>query len=139
MDIDLESLDLRELNALLAAARRQSRLLARRQPIATVRRQLAAMVARAGYTIEEVLGQAPAGGAVVAKARRRRKLGKAAVKYRDPDNRRNTWTGRGRMPVWLAEKTRRGRSIADFLVPGLARPTLRDKAKIGQKTVFKQG
>ena len=129
-------MDLRELNALLAAARKQSKLLARRQPIATVRRQLSAMVAKAGYTIEEVLGQEAVAGAAP-KARRRRKLGKVAPKYRDPENRRNTWTGRGRMPTWLAYKLKYGRSIADFLIPGLARSTSHDTSKIGQKTVFK--
>jgi DNA-binding protein H-NS len=27
--------------------------------------------------------------------------GTVAVKYRDPENPQNTWTGRGRMPRWM--------------------------------------
>ncbi|WP_251044695.1 MULTISPECIES: H-NS histone family protein [unclassified Lysobacter] len=32
-------------------------------------------------------------------------MGKVAAKYRDPENLRNTLSGRGRMPRWLAKKT----------------------------------
>ncbi|WP_425491224.1 H-NS family nucleoid-associated regulatory protein [Luteimonas fraxinea] len=94
------------------------------------------LVASEGYTVDEVLGrQSPV---VAASARpKRRKLGKAAVKYRDPENRRNSWTGRGSMPRWLAAKVKRGISAADFLIPGLARPTEKKGLRLGQKTVFK--
>ena len=48
---------------------------------------------------------------------RRGKRSKVAVKYRDPKNPANTWTGRGRMPRWLAAATRRGKAKKeDFLV-----------------------
>lgn len=36
---------------------------------------------------------------------------------RDPDNKRSTWSGRGRTLRWLAQKTKCGRSVADFLIP----------------------
>lgn len=38
-----------------------------------------------------------------------------APKYRDPET-GHTWTGRGRMATWLAEKIRAGRSLEDFLI-----------------------
>ena len=34
--------------------------------------------------------------------------GKVAPKYRDPANPANTWTGRGRMPKWVAELSAKG-------------------------------
>lgn len=39
------------------------------------------------------------------KAKRTSKLAgiKIAPKYRNPDDRKQTWTGRGRMPLWAAE------------------------------------
>ena len=43
--------------------------------------------------------------------------GSVAVKYRDPKDSANTWTGRGRMPRWMAAATKGGRAKKeDFLV-----------------------
>jgi DNA-binding protein H-NS len=43
--------------------------------------------------------------------------GKVAPKYRDPSNRANTWTGRGRMPRWMAAATKGGKAKKeDFLI-----------------------
>jgi DNA-binding protein H-NS len=40
-----------------------------------------------------------------------------AVKYRDPANPANTWTGRGRMPLWMAAATKAGKAKKeDFLI-----------------------
>jgi DNA-binding protein H-NS len=45
------------------------------------------------------------------------KRGKVAVKYRDPSNSGNTWTGRGRMPRWMAAATKGGKAKKeDFLI-----------------------
>lgn len=139
MNINLDTLDLRELNSLLTAARKRKQLLDKRIPIATARKRVAAIATKAGYSIEEVLGTPIKGRSPGKKAAPRRKLGKVAPKYRDPENKRNTWSGRGRMPVWLAEKTKRGRSVADFLIPGLAKPTARTGGSVGKKSVVKKG
>jgi DNA-binding protein H-NS len=40
----------------------------------------------------------------------------AAVKYRDPKNPSNTWSGRGRPAKWLAEYLEKGKKKEDFLV-----------------------
>ena len=43
--------------------------------------------------------------------------GSVAVKYRDPKNPENTWTGRGRMPRWMVAATKGGRAKKeDFLI-----------------------
>ena len=45
------------------------------------------------------------------------KVSKVAVKYRNPDNPAETWSGRGRTARWLAEKLKkRGVKIEDFAV-----------------------
>lgn len=137
MQIDIDTLTPRALDAFIAAAEKRRALLARRREISVVRADLAAVARKHGYSIEELFG-AETAGAAPAKRATRRKPGKAAVKYRDPQNRRNTWSGRGRMPLWLVSKTRQGLSAADFLVPGLAKPTANVRA-IGQRTVFKAG
>jgi DNA-binding protein H-NS len=43
--------------------------------------------------------------------------GKVAIKYRDPNNPTNTWTGRGRTPRWMAAATKGGKvKKEDFLI-----------------------
>jgi DNA-binding protein H-NS len=43
--------------------------------------------------------------------------GTVAVKYRDPKNPENTWTGRGRMPRWMVAATKGGKTRKeDFLL-----------------------
>ena len=43
--------------------------------------------------------------------------GTVAVKYRDPKNPGNTWTGRGRMPRWMVAATKGGKARKeDFLI-----------------------
>jgi DNA-binding protein H-NS len=43
--------------------------------------------------------------------------GSVAVKYRDPKNPENTWTGRGRMPRWMVAATKGGKAHKeDFLI-----------------------
>ena len=47
----------------------------------------------------------------------RKGKGSVAVKYRDPKNPENTWTGRGRMPRWMVAATKgRRASKEDFLI-----------------------
>lgn len=43
-----------------------------------------------------------------------KKRGKVAVKYVNPDNRSETWTGRGRTPRWMAEKMKKGAKKEQF-------------------------
>jgi len=40
----------------------------------------------------------------------------ARVKYSNPDNSTETWTGRGRRPLWIEAALRSGKSLADLLV-----------------------
>lgn len=137
MKFDIEALSVHELDALIATAEKRRSSLSRRRPLALVRAELIAFAASSGYKIEELVDTGPAAPAPK-RSSTRRKTGKVAVKYRDPENKRNTWSGRGSQPRWLREKVRRGLSTADFLVPGLAKPTANAKS-IGQRSVFKQG
>ncbi len=45
-----------------------------------------------------------------------RKGNKVAIKYRDPGNSENTWTGRGVMPRWLRDLLNSGRDRSEFEV-----------------------
>jgi DNA-binding protein H-NS len=71
-----------------------------------LRKHLSDMAKENGFDIYELFGKGS-----------RRGKGTVAVKYRDPKNPENTWTGRGRMPRWMAAATKGGRAKKeDFLV-----------------------
>jgi DNA-binding protein H-NS len=73
---------------------------------AAVRQKLTDIAKEAGFDIHELFGKYA-----------RRGKGTVAVKYRDPKNPQNTWTGRGRMPRWMAAATKGGKGKKDdFLV-----------------------
>lgn len=59
---------------------------------AALKEKLSELAKEKGFDLAEILGNG--------KGRRGMKV---AVKYRDPNNPENTWTGRGRMPLWLVE------------------------------------
>lgn len=136
MKIDLNKLSVRQLDSLLAAAERRQVLLSTRRPAAVVRRKVSALAVSLGYAIEELIDVRPLAAAKPMKKRRSVRL---VAKYRDPENKRLTWSGRGRMPRWLADRRARGQSVADFLIPGLARPTAKKNSRIGQRSVYKKG
>ena len=46
----------------------------------------------------------------------RRKKRSARIKYRDPQNAENTWTGKGRPPKWMQEKLDQGATKDEFLI-----------------------
>ena len=46
----------------------------------------------------------------------RRKKRSARMKYRDPQNVENTWTGKGRPPKWMQEKLDQGAAKDEFLI-----------------------
>ena len=71
---------------------------------ATVKQMLIDMAKQAGFELRDLFGR---GG----------KKGSVAVKYRDPANPSNTWTGRGRMPRWMTAATKGGKAKKeDFLI-----------------------
>lgn len=68
-----------------------------------IRQKLQDIAAQAGFNAVELFGK---------KLRR----GPVAVKYRNPKNARQTWTGRGRKPNWLLEAIKKGAKIDSFAV-----------------------
>ena len=124
MSIDLNGLSAKELDSLIAQAKKRRTTLAKRKPIALVRKKLTALARAEGYSVAELFGgNAPAAkqGAAVAKPAGRKstkgyKLGKVAPKYRNPQNAAETWAGRGQQPKWMASQIAAGRKLEDFLI-----------------------
>jgi len=70
-----------------------------------LKQKFAEMAKSHGLSLDEIVGG------------RRKSKGLVAVKYRDPNNAGNTWTGRGRMPRWMVAATKGGKAKReDFLV-----------------------
>ena len=98
-------------------------LLAKRKPAAQTKAAVAKVLKASGWTFEELYGKT--GGSAVALAPKKagkaskskgRSTGKVAPKYRNPANEKETWTGRGRQPRWVAAEIANGRKLEDFLI-----------------------
>lgn len=119
MSIDLSGLSAKELGALIKNAKKQQTIVAKRPAITKVRAQLTKLAKANGYTLEEVAGVAAptrSRATKAAPAKAVRKLGKVAPKYRNPANPKETWTGRGKQPRWLAAYTTKGKKLEEFLI-----------------------
>lgn len=111
--IDLDTLSVQELTALIAAAeqKRKEKLEEAKQTLIAEIEQKAAAI---GVSVSELYRAEPS--QVASPARKPRKdAGKAVgVKYRSPNG--EEWSGRGRRPSWLSEAIGAGKSIDDFRV-----------------------
>ena len=75
--------------------------------------------------LENLTGSAP-----VVKKRRGVLAGtKVAPKYRNPKNRTQTWSGRGRTPLWLQAMIKQGHKIDEFAIRGHAAAQAKPTAK----------
>lgn len=116
MAFDLKGFSQKDLDSLINQAQKQKTALTKRKPVAGVRKKLTALAKAEGYTIAELFGGAKAAtGGKAAKASKTAGR-KVAPKYRNPANPKETWTGRGKQPRWLAEQVKKGKKVEEFLI-----------------------
>jgi len=78
-----------------ARSRERSEVLVRMEQLAS----------KSGFSLSELMGG------------RGRGKGKISVaKYANPDDRTQTWTGRGRKPNWLIARLKKGQKLEDFSI-----------------------
>lgn len=117
MPTDIAELSVRELDALITKAKQRRTILVKRKSITVVRKRFAALAEAEGYSLAELAGGQGRGAAAPrAAAKKGRKFGKVAPKYRNPANRQETWTGRGKRPRWLAALVEQGKKVEEFLI-----------------------
>lgn len=121
MAFDLDNYSAKDLDLLIKQANQRKHALTKRTPVAQVRKKLIAAAKAEGYTIAELFGGNGAGRIAKATARKTttgkaRKAAKVAPKYRNPANGKETWTGRGLPPRWLADLIKKGKKREDFLI-----------------------
>jgi DNA-binding protein H-NS len=103
--VNVDRMTLKEINDLeakLAKAKAQAREKARIE----LKEKIEKLVDGSGFTVSELFGFAARG-----KGR-----GKSVARYANPDNRSDTWTGRGRKPNWLVAKLKKGANTEDFAI-----------------------
>ncbi|MET0329725.1 MAG: H-NS histone family protein [Luteimonas sp.] len=118
---DLNAFSPQQLEALINQAKQRKTALKKRKPIAAVRKKLTDLAAAEGYSVAELFGGGAPRAAAAAPAKRAsatkgRKLGKVAPKYRNPADKNETWTGRGKQPLWLAGQIKKGKKLEEFLI-----------------------
>ena len=102
---NIENMSFAELSAMQARIER-AKIEKQGAERAALKQKLTDMAKKAGFDIQELFGRGSG-----------RSRGKVAVKYRDPSNSANTWTGRGRMPRWMVAATKGGKAKKeDFLI-----------------------
>jgi DNA-binding protein H-NS len=71
------------------------------------------MVKEHGISLVELFPQV---GKISSQTKTKHKGVDQKVKYRNPDNPAQTWSGTGRKPTWLVEALSSGQSLEDFAV-----------------------
>src|SRR4051794_1894037 len=95
--VDLEA----KVKKALAAARDRERN--------ELKKKMADMAETHGFSVAELFGATRGRG-----PGKNKSIGLA--KYANPENRSDTWTGRGRKPNWLVDRLKKGGKLADFAI-----------------------
>ncbi len=100
----IENMTLKQLNALedqIAMAKSQARDHAK----ADLKAKIDRLIDGSDFTVAELYGFEV-----------KRGRSKSAAKYANPDDRTQTWTGRGRKPNWLVARLKKGAKLDDFSI-----------------------
>lgn len=98
--VNYDKMSVKELTDHIARAQR-ALAAAKDRERSEVKQKLASLAENAGFSVTELFGGRGRGRS-------------AMVKYMNPDNRAETWTGRGRKPNWLVAKLSKGAKMTDF-------------------------
>lgn len=103
--INVDKMTLKDINDLEAKLQR-AKSQARERAKSDLKDKIDRLVEGSGFSIHELYGMSGRG----------RGRGKSAAKYANPENKSETWTGRGRKPNWLVARMNKGAKLADFAI-----------------------
>ena len=72
-----------------------------------IKKRVADLAETHGFSVAELFGGARGRGPGKTKS-------VGVAKYANPENKLDTWTGRGRKPNWVVERLKKGAKLADF-------------------------
>lgn len=112
MSFGLEDLTVEELEAVIADAKKH---IAHHEAksIHNAYLEVVQIASRQGMSIEELV---TVGRRMDGKSKPASTGKKVEAKYHNPENNAQTWTGRGRTPLWISEKIAAGANLNDFLI-----------------------
>jgi DNA-binding protein H-NS len=105
MAIDLKNLNHTQLDDLIRRAQQRQEEL-RKEKTAKLREKFSALAKAEGLSLDDLVGRGGNRGA-------RRKV---KPKYRNPADRSQTWTGRGKRPRWFNAALAAGKKEKDLLI-----------------------
>src|SRR5579875_853909 len=115
MAIDLKTLSPKELQSLIANANAQMQE-AKSSQILDLRKKIDALLNNAGLSLDDVY---PTRGGRAGRGGKGGKRGVVPPKYRNPEDPSQTWTGRGKRPLWfVAALKKRGVTAESLLIDG---------------------
>ncbi|MEQ3636124.1 H-NS histone family protein [Alcanivorax sp.] len=118
MSINLDELSVEELEKLIKQA--ESALDKKRKAdLKNAQAVLEKMAKTLGVDPQDLLKSSADKNKATRKKAAKKKTGvrrPAKVKFRDPNNSGNTWTGRGKRPLWLQDALSKGAKLEDFAV-----------------------
>lgn len=129
MAINLNSLSPAELQALIKNAEAQMES-AHKNQVHELRTKIDALLKGAGLTIDEVYPRRGSKGAKGPKTA-------IAPKYRNPENATQTWSGRGKRPLWFSETLKKKGVTAESMLIGGSAPKAAPAKKAAKKAVKK--
>jgi DNA-binding protein H-NS len=103
MAIDLSKMDRKDLQKLIADAEKAIKQLKKKE-LKDAKKAAESAAAQFGFTLAELTGGA--GKAV--------KKQVTAIKYVNPDDSDQTWTGRGRQPKWFKDAIASGKDASEL-------------------------
>jgi DNA-binding protein H-NS len=108
-NVNLDKMSLRDLIELESRVKK-SIASARDREKTEIRAKALELIESSGFSAQELFGKGRPGRPA------KSSNGNVAAKYQNPDNRSETWAGRGRKPNWLVAKLSKGANIEDFAV-----------------------
>jgi DNA-binding protein H-NS len=104
--VNVDKLSLKELVDLEAKVKKAIALARDRERI-EIKKKMADLAETHGFSVSELFGSGRGRG-----PGKNKSVGVA--KYANPENKLDTWTGRGRKPNWVVERMKKGAKLADF-------------------------
>lgn len=120
MNLNLDELSIDELGKLIKQAERKLEK-KRMDAVKAAQAEIGKIARELGVSVDDLLQEKAARKkkATRGKVGRPRKTGvrkPAKIKYRNPANSAETWTGRGKRPIWLRNALENGASLESFEV-----------------------
>jgi DNA-binding protein H-NS len=101
--MNVEDMALKDLLELEARVKKAIAVAKERERM-EIKQKIEEMASSSGFSVNELFSGRSTKGKTV------------APKYMNPDNKSETWTGRGRKPRWLSAKLDKGAKLEDFAI-----------------------